>query len=87
MLVNNIGQLGTKVAKKYSHLRVSSLWHDRLNAARQKERRTIIEVTEFALKAYLEANHPEILKEIVGDPEAAEPEEEIKPPQKKPKKP
>lgn len=74
------------MAKKYSHLRVSSLWHDRLNAARLKERRTIIEVTEFALKAYLEANHPEILSQIVEDPEATEPVEEIKPPQKKPKK-
>jgi hypothetical protein len=74
------------VAKKYSHLRVSSLWHDRLNAARLKERRTIIEVTEFALKAYLEANHPEILSQIVEDPEATEPVKEIKPPQKKPKK-
>ena len=74
------------MAKKYSHLRVSSLWHDRLNAARLKERRTIIEVTEFALKAYLEANHPEILSQIVEDPEATEPVEEIKPPQKKSKK-
>ncbi len=74
------------MAKKYSHLRVSSLWHDRLNAARLKERRTIIEVTEFALKAYLEANHPEILSQIVEDPEATEPVKEIKPPQKKPKK-
>lgn len=74
------------MAKKYSHLRVSSLWHDRINAARFKERRTIIEVTEFALKAYLEANHPDILKEIVEDSEAAEPVEQVKPPQKKPKK-
>lgn len=74
------------MAKKYSHLRVSSLWHDRLNAARLKERRTIIEVTEFALKAYLEANHPEILSQIVEDPEATETVKEIKPPQKKPKK-
>lgn len=74
------------MAKKYSHLRVSSLWHDRINAARLKERRTIIEVTEFALKAYLEANHPDILKEIVEDSEAAEPVEQVKPPQKKPKK-
>lgn len=74
------------MAKKYSHLRVSSLWHDRLNAARLKERRTIIEVTEFALKAYLEANHPEILKEIVEDTEAEIPAEQAKPPQKKSKK-
>lgn len=74
------------MAKKHKHLLVSGLWHARLNAARLKERRSIIDVTEFALKAYLEANHPEILKEILEDPEAKIPAEEVKPPQKKSKK-
>lgn len=41
---------------------------------------------DHAVEQYLEANHPEILKEIVEDPEAVEPAEEIKPPQKKPRK-
>jgi len=74
------------MAKKYKHLLISSVWHERMSAASARERRTLIEVAEFALKAYLEANHPEILKEIVEVPEAEAPVEEVKPPQKKPKK-
>ena len=74
------------MAKKHKHLLVSGLWHARLIAACQKERRNIIDVKKYALKAYLEANHPEILKEIVENSEAAEPVAEEKPPQKKPKK-
>lgn len=41
---------------------------------------------DHAVEQYLEANHPEILSQIVEDPEATEPVKEIKPPQKKPKK-
>ena len=74
------------MAKQYKHLLINTVWHQRMVAASDKERRTLIEVAEFALKAYLEANHPEILSQIVKDPEATEPVEEIKPPQKKPKK-
>ncbi len=74
------------MAKQYKHLLINTVWHQRMVAASDKERRTLIEVAEFALKAYLEANHPEILSQIVEDPEATEPVEEIKPPQKKPKK-
>lgn len=72
--------------KKHKHLLVSPIWHARINAACAKERRSIIDVVEFALDAYLKANHPDILKEIVEDSEAAEPVEQVKPPQKKPKK-
>lgn len=74
------------MAKQYKHLLINTVWHQRMVAASDKERRTLIEVAEFALKAYLEANHPEILSQIVEDPEATEPVKEIKPPQKKPKK-
>ena len=41
---------------------------------------------DHAVEQYLEANYPEILKEIVENLEAAEPVAEEKPPQKKPKK-
>ena len=74
------------MAKQYKHLLINTVWHQRMVAASDKERRTLIEVAEFALKAYLEANHPEILKEIVEDTEAEIPAEQAKPPQKKPKK-
>jgi hypothetical protein len=41
---------------------------------------------DHAVEEYLEANHPEILKEIVEDTEAEIPAEQAKPPQKKSKK-
>jgi hypothetical protein len=74
------------MAKKYKHLLISSIWHERISAASARERRTLIEVAEFALKAYLEANHPEILKEFVEEIEAEKPVDEVKPPEKKSKK-